>query len=335
MYVLEADLRCSPRSLGERPCSPATCAARPSLRRSLPSLTWRGTRQSHCRKCQATYRHAHYLANRDDYIKREVARINGYRIENRALMLAYLLAHPCVDCGATNPVLLDFDHRDPSLKRGYVGVLAAHKPWRLVLLEIAKCDVRCANCHQRRTARQFNWRKARNETLTAGPWQARELSSAQRPPEPASGEMRRCTGCGSNKPVAEFVVRNKRTGRRGTKCRSCRSEYGRNHYQAHRPDYLARTRAHRPHARDGYYAWLITYLRSHPCVDCGESDPLVLQFDHREGTHKVAAIAELVRRSSWVALLAEIAKCELRCANCHRVRTAAEFQWSKLIRESA
>lgn len=54
----------------------------------------KGTRQRHCRKCQAAYRRAHYLANREDYIRREVARINGYRIENRALMLAYLLAHP-------------------------------------------------------------------------------------------------------------------------------------------------------------------------------------------------------------------------------------------------
>ena len=78
----------------------------------------KGTRQRHCRKCQAAYRRAHYLANRDVYIRREVARINGYRIENRALMLAYLLAHPCVDCGATDPVVLDFDHREPTLKRG-------------------------------------------------------------------------------------------------------------------------------------------------------------------------------------------------------------------------
>ena len=40
----------------------------------------KGTRQYHCRKCQATYRRAHYLANRDEYIRREVARINAYRV---------------------------------------------------------------------------------------------------------------------------------------------------------------------------------------------------------------------------------------------------------------
>jgi hypothetical protein len=76
------------------------------------------------------YRRSHYLANREDYIRREVARINGYRIENRALMLAYLLAHPCVECGEADPVMLDFDHRDPSNKSGNVTVIAARKPWQ-------------------------------------------------------------------------------------------------------------------------------------------------------------------------------------------------------------
>jgi hypothetical protein len=91
----------------------------------------KGTRQSHCRNCQATYRRAHYLANREEYIGREVARMNRYRVENRALMGAYLLAHPCVDCGEADPVKLDFDHRDPSEKNGNVSDMAMRKPWRL------------------------------------------------------------------------------------------------------------------------------------------------------------------------------------------------------------
>jgi hypothetical protein len=78
----------------------------------------KGTRQSHCRKCQAAYRRAHYLANREEYIRREVARIAHYRVENRALLIAYLLAHPCVDCGRTDPVILDFDHPDLRRRRG-------------------------------------------------------------------------------------------------------------------------------------------------------------------------------------------------------------------------
>ena len=165
----------------------------------------KGTRQRHCRKCQAAYRRAHYLANRDDYIRREVARINGYRIDNRALLVAYLLAHPCVDCGETDPVKLEFDHRDPSLKRGNIGFIAARKPWHLVLREIEKCDVRCANCHARRTAKQQNWRKFRNTPIAEGPWLLRKLPSAQTPPPIDAPEATRgCTGCGLERPITEF-----------------------------------------------------------------------------------------------------------------------------------
>ena len=54
---------------------------------------------------------------------------------------------------------MDFDHRDGRTKRYTVGAMAT-RSWRTVAAEIAKCDVRCANCHVRRTAEMFKWRKA-------------------------------------------------------------------------------------------------------------------------------------------------------------------------------
>jgi hypothetical protein len=297
----------------------------------------RGTRQRHCRKCQAIYRRAHYLANRDNYIKREVARINKYRIENRALMLAYLLAHPCVDCGETDPVKLDFDHREPALKRGNIGVMAARKPWRLVLREVEKCEVRCVNCHLRRTAQQFNWRKTRGLTIIEGAWLDRQAATVPVVTPTASGppETKKCTGCGLPRPIDEFPIKHKKRGTRGTRCRACRSAYAKRHYQQNRERYLARTKKSRRRGRDAFWFWLMNYLRSHRCVDCGETDPLVLQFDHRDGTEKVDTIGSMISRTSWTTFLAEVAKCDVRCANCHRVRTAQQFSWSKWIRESA
>ena len=120
----------------------------------------KGTRQSRCRACHARYRRGHYLRNRATYIRQEITRTNGYRLKNRALLGEYLRTHPCVDCGETDIVVLDFDHRDPADKIQSVTWIAARKPWKRVLQEIAKCDVRCANCHRKRTAQQFAWRRA-------------------------------------------------------------------------------------------------------------------------------------------------------------------------------
>ena len=59
------------------------------------------------------------------------------------------------------------------------------------------------------------------------------------------------------------------------------------------------------------------YLLDHPCVDCGEFDPLVLEFDHIRKKRKT--ISSLVRScTGWEKILKEIARCEVRCANCHR-----------------
>ncbi len=120
-----------------------------------------GQLNSYCRPCHAAYRHAHYLANKSDYVRRAIAQVAGRREQNRREVMRYLAGRGCVDCGNQNPVVLEFDHRDPELKFMAVGAMMPSKRWARVLKEIEKCDVRCVNCHRRRTAKQFNWRKAR------------------------------------------------------------------------------------------------------------------------------------------------------------------------------
>lgn len=118
----------------------------------------RGLLNSYCRTCHAAYRHAHYLANKPDYVRRAIAQVNAHRVENRQEILRYLGSHPCVDCGNDNVIVLEFDHRDPGSKLGNVGTMTMSKRWQRVRAEIDKCDVRCVNCHRRKTARDLKWR---------------------------------------------------------------------------------------------------------------------------------------------------------------------------------
>jgi 5-methylcytosine-specific restriction endonuclease McrA len=117
----------------------------------------RGVLQGHCRVCHARLRRAHYLKNKPDYIRRAIAQVKARRDENRRQLYRYLVTHPCVDCGEPDVVVLEFDHRVPANKVGEVGGLATTRRWLSVLKEIEKCDVRCVNCHRRKTAREYGW----------------------------------------------------------------------------------------------------------------------------------------------------------------------------------
>lgn len=66
---------------------------------------------------------------------------------------------------------------------------------------------------------------------------------------------------------------------------------------------------------------LLDQLRSVPCIDCGDRfPPCSMDFDHRPGTTKVSAVSRLIN-GSYEVLMAEVAKCDIVCANCHRLRT--------------
>ena len=86
-----------------------------------------------------------------------------------------------------------------------------------------------------------------------------------------------------------------------------------------------------------YNAWLrreklrqyvYTYLKMNPCVDCGEDRIPTLQFDHIDPALKRFNITEAVRRRVGLATLqVEINKCEVRCANCHAIKTSRDQGW--------
>jgi hypothetical protein len=134
---------------------------------------------------------------------------------------------------------------------------------------------------------------------------------------------RKCNKCGALKEDPLFPFRNKAAGIRHTICKKCNQTGGRDHYNNYKSYYKEKAKKRSQALRAALRDQLFEYLSLHPCMDCKESDPIVLEFDHVRG-EKVRGISAMVSGAlSWSTILEEISKCEVVCANCHRRRTYA------------
>jgi len=132
--------------------------------------------------------------------------------------------------------------------------------------------------------------------------------------------MKRCLRCGEEKALEEFPPRIDR-GEGAVKpyCRACYTIYHREYYYRDKAGHKKRMRR-----RDVFLRSLVRAAKDKPCSDCGRRYAFyVMQFDHREGEQKCFSIGRRCnhRTVSKARLLAEIAKCDVVCANCHSERT--------------
>jgi hypothetical protein len=103
------------------------------------------------------YKANYYKANKDKFL----AAAERLAARNQEALLQYLLEHPCVDCGETDPVVLQFDHVRGK-KEFCIGNMMLNFGIKRIMKEVKKCDVRCSNCHDKKTARDrnnFRWRR--------------------------------------------------------------------------------------------------------------------------------------------------------------------------------
>ena len=198
---------------------------------------------------QRPYNVLYYRTHRTQEIER-------VRLRQEATLefLRGLRAKPCADCGgAFPPFVMDFDHREPKTKSfNLTNSRAMLKSREQLLVEVAKCDVVCSNCHRIRT---YAWLLS-NRSITSS-W--------------AKGDSR----------------------------------------------YLARKRANwRAQAK------ALEELRDVPCADCHQRfPPFAMEFDHRDPSTKRQDVTRMVGRAGIKRILEEVAKCDIVCSNCHRVRT--------------
>ena len=147
-----------------------------------------------------------------------------------------------------------------------------------------------------------------------------------------------CARCGIRKVKLLFF----RTGRIPT-CKACRALYLKNwksanqdRYKKAREEYEKRNpgRVNRSRNQDkATMMWVWSLKENRPCSDCGGTfHPVAMDFDHRPGAPKTKSISNMVNHHRLRSeILREIAKCELVCSNCHRIRTAKE-KWGYEIK---
>ena len=135
--------------------------------------------------------------------------------------------------------------------------------------------------------------------------------------------MKTCTHCHIEKPFTDFSFRNKAKGSYRSWCKQCTSDVDKQLYAS--DETILQSKKGRMD-RNREYVW--RYLEEHPCVECGASDPRVLEFDHLDRTTKKHSIGNMLNCTYGLDnIKAEIAKCRVLCANCHRVHTYTQLGW--------
>ena len=136
-----------------------------------------------------------------------------------------------------------------------------------------------------------------------------------------------CTGCKKEKLLEEFHKHKRGVYGRNARCKRCVSEDKKSKYR-NDPVFAQRVKSYHKKYQEVVKKKVYGYLLEHPCVDCGEPDPVVLDFDHVRGD-KVMPITKCIGQHnwSWKRLQTEIAKCDVRCSNCHRRKTAKQLSW--------
>jgi hypothetical protein len=125
---------------------------------------------------------------------------------------------------------------------------------------------------------------------------------------------KRCTKCGQIKPRSEFPRdAQKRDGLR-CNCKRCDATRGRTYRAANRERESARQRTRQAK----YQAATDAIKQATGCIDCGTTEGR-LDFDHRDDKPRLFIVAD-GWKYPWDVALAEIAKCDVRCASCHSKR---------------
>lgn len=142
-----------------------------------------------------------------------------------------------------------------------------------------------------------------------------------------------CTRCAVTKLADAFPRRRRHADELHCWCRDCFAELHAAYYARYREREIVRIQRNKERARQAARSFVDAYLAVHPCVDCGESDRVVLEFDHIGEKRKDISLMVAAGYLRPV-IAAEIAKCEVRCGNDHRRKSEQRRRAARHVAEA-
>src|ERR1044072_956391 len=102
-----------------------------------------------------------------------------------------------------------------------------------------------------------------------------------------------CNHCGLDKDPEEFNWRYKALGIRHPTCRECQKPFRKSWYEGDAHErHLELVKDRKKEVRKLARAYALAYLLSHPCIECGEKDPRVLEFHHKGEDEKFMDVSQ-------------------------------------------
>lgn len=134
--------------------------------------------------------------------------------------------------------------------------------------------------------------------------------------------MKKCTYCKREKELTEFNKNKVKKDGYNELCRECSNHFSKEYYLNKKDHHKHQVKLRNTRTRVQSKEFIIEYLLKNPCKDCQITDIRVLEFDHLPEFNKEFNISDMIHNSCSVAKIKkELLKCEVVCANCHRIRT--------------
>lgn len=134
-----------------------------------------------------------------------------------------------------------------------------------------------------------------------------------------------CSQCNEMKSLDDFGKSTRSPDGHRPECRLCRRKDAKLYYE-NLSEEKRSSRQLAEEKRRNECRTVVLERFEEGCSDCGQKDIRVLEFDHVKG-NKEANMSTLIRNGTITSLRKEIEKCDVVCANCHRIRTTAQFKW--------